>query len=225
MRYVCAGLDRFTLVSTGTWSISFDPSTSVDVLDPTRDTNTNTDVLGRNVCCSRFFGGMEFAAVSGGAPAEAASLASVQALVTRGTYAVPSFTMTSGPVPESLGKGYVKGPAVEGAEERASLAALYCAHMVSEQLDAITSKDDIIVDGPFSQNPVLLAVLAALRPRQKVKASALRDGTTAGAAALAMIDDGKLPTIGIRMADVKAAEIDGLTAYQAAWKTMAYETR
>ena len=72
---------------------------------------------------------------------------------------------------------------------------------------------------------MLLAVLAALRPRQKVKASALRDGTTAGAAALAMIDDGKLPTIAIRMADVKAAEIEGLTVYQAAWKTMAYETR
>ena len=149
----------------------------------------------------------------------------VQALVTRGTYAVPSFTMTSGPVPDSLGKGYVKGPAVESAEERASLAALYCAQMVSEQLDAITSKDDIIIDGPFSQNPVLLGVLAALRPRQKVMASTLRDGTTAGAAALAMIEDGKLPTIAIRMAEVAAAEIAGLGEYQAAWKTMAYERR
>jgi len=138
---------------------------------------------------------------------------------------VPSFTMTSGPVPASLGKGYVKGPAAESAEERASLAALYCAQMVSEQLDAITSKDDIIVDGPFSQNPVLLAVLAALRPAQKVKASALRDGTTAGAAALAMIEDGRLPSIAIRMAEVKAAEIAGLAEYQAAWRTMAYETR
>ena len=225
MRYVCAGLDRFTLVSTGTWSISFDPSTSVDVLDPARDTNTNTDVLGRNVCCSRFFGGMEFAAVSGGAPAEAATVACVQALVRRGTFAVPSFTMTSGPVPESLGKGYVKGPAVETAEERASLAALYCAQMVSEQLDAITSKDAIIVDGPFSQNPVLLAVLAALRPAQTVKASALRDGTTAGAAALAMIDEGRLPSIAIKMAAVAAANLDGLEAYHAAWKMMAYERR
>lgn len=225
MRYVCAGLDRFTLVSTGTWSISFDPSTSVDVLDPARDTNTNTDVLGRNVCCSRFFGGMEFAAVSGGAPAEAASLASVQALISRGTYAVPSFTMTSGPVPESAGKGHVKGPAVESAEERASLAALYCAQMVSEQLDAITSKDDIIVDGPFSQNPVLLGVLAALRPAQKVKASTLRDGTTAGAAALAMIDGGKLPTIGIKMVEVTPAEIKGLEEYHAAWRKMTYEKR
>ena len=225
MRYVCAGLDRFTLVSTGTWSISFDPSTSVDVLDPARDTNTNTDVLGRNVCCSRFFGGMEFAAVANGAPAEAASLACVADLVKRGTLAVPSFTMTSGPVPESLGKGYVKGPAVESAEERASLAALYCAQMVSEQLDAITSKDDIIVDGPFSQNPVLLAVLATLRPAQKVKASALRDGTTAGAAALAMIDDGRLPSIAIRMTDVSPAEIDGLAAYHAAWRAVAYGKR
>ncbi|MCA3560031.1 MAG: sugar kinase [Aestuariivirga sp.] len=225
MRYVCAGLDRFTLVSTGTWSISFDPSTSVDVLDPRRDTNTNTDVLGRNVCCSRFFGGMEFAAVANGAPAEAASLACVAALAARGTYAVPSFTMTSGPVPESLGKGYVKGPAAENAEERASLAALYCALMVSEQLDAVTSKDDIIVDGPFSQNPVLLAVLAQLRPAQKVKASALRDGTTAGAAALAMIENGKLPAIGIRMTDVTPAEIAGLAGYQAAWRTLAYERR
>ena len=225
MRYVCAGLNRFTLVSTGTWSISFDPSTSVDVLDPARDTNTNTDVLGRNVCCSRFFGGMEFAAVADGAPAEAASLACAADLVKRGTFAVPSFTMTSGPVPESLGKGFVQGPGAESAEERASLAALYCALMVSEQLDAITSKDDIIVDGPFSQNPVLLSVLAQLRPSQKVKASALRDGTTAGAAALAMIEDGRLPTIGLKLTDVKPAEIAALSTYQAAWRRMAYAKR
>ena len=33
MRYVCAGLDRFTLVSTGTWCISFDPETPLDRLD------------------------------------------------------------------------------------------------------------------------------------------------------------------------------------------------
>lgn len=225
MRYVCAGLDRFTLVSTGTWSISFDPSTSVDVLDPARDTNTNTDVLGRNVCCSRFFGGMEFAAVANGAPAEAATLSGVARLVQRGTFAVPSFTMTSGPVPDSLGKGYVKGPGVESAEERASLAALYCALMVSEQLDAIASQDDIIVDGPFSQNPVLLGVLAQLRPAQKVKASALRDGTTVGAAALAMIEDGRLPTIAIKMTEVAPAAIAELGEYQAAWKKMAYEAR
>ena len=224
MRYVCAGLDKFTLVSTGTWSISFDPSTSVDVLDPERDTNTNTDVLGRNVCCSRFFGGKEFEAVSDGASASAATLDCIARLVARGTSAIPSFTLTSGPVPNSGGKGRVEGPAVSGEEEKASLAALYCAQMVSEQLDAVASRDDIIVDGPFSQNPVLLAVLAQLRPRQKVKASALRDGTTAGAAAIAMIADGKLPNIGLQLTDIAPASIPGLADYHQQWRRSAYET-
>jgi sugar (pentulose or hexulose) kinase len=225
MRYVSAGLDRFTLVSTGTWSISFDPSTSVDVLDPERDTNTNTDVLGRTVCCSRFFGGKEFEAVADGAPAEAATPDTVAALVARGTLAVPSFTLTSGPVPGSQGRGHVLGPPPSSPQEKASLAALYCALMVSEQLDAITSKDDIIVDGPFSQNPVLLAVLAQLRPAQKVKASALRDGTTAGAASLALIDGERLPTIGLKLAEARPAAIPGLADYQAQWRRKAYGVR
>ncbi len=225
MRYVCAGLDRFTLVSTGTWSISFDPSTSVDVLDPERDTNTNTDVLGRDVCCSRFFGGKEFEAVAGGAAAEAATLDSVAALVGRGTHAIPSFTMTSGPVPGSLGKGRVSGPAAAGDTEKASLAALYCALMVSEQLDAIASKNDIVVDGPFSQNKVLLSVLAALRPQQTIKASALRDGTTAGAAALALIEEDRLPAIGLKLTEVRPAKIAGLGDYQTEWRRMAYDLR
>ncbi|MFN4143080.1 FGGY-family carbohydrate kinase [Aestuariivirga sp.] len=226
MRYVCAGLDRFTLVSTGTWSISFDPSTSLDVLDPDRDTNTNTDVLGRNVCCSRFFGGKEFEAVAQGAPAEAAGLDCVARLVARGTRAVPSFTVSGGPVPQSGGRGRIAGPPPVSDEEKASLAALYCAQMVSEQLDAIASRDEIIVDGPFSQNRVLLALLAQLRPRQAVKASALRDGTTAGAAALALIaDDGTLPTIALKLATVSAARVGGLEEYHAKWRRLAHEKR
>ncbi len=225
MRYVCAGLDRFTLVSTGTWSISFDPSTPIHMLDPARDTNTNTDVLGRTVCCSRFFGGKEFEAVAGSARAEAGDLACAAELVARGTYAIPSFTPTSGPVPGSGSKGFIMGEAPATEREKASLAALYCAQMVSEQLDAIASKDDIIVDGPFSQNPVLLAVLAQLRPAQRVKASALRDGTTAGAAALALVEDGKLPTIALTLQAVAPAAIAGLDAYQAGWRRMTCDPR
>ncbi len=222
MRYVCGGLDRFSLVSTGTWSIAFDPSTALDVLDPARDTNTNTDVLGRAVCCSRFFGGKEFEAVSGGAPAEAATLEHVAGLVARGTLAVPSFTPTSGAVPHSGGKGRVEGKAPAGNAERSSLAALYCAQMVSEQLDAIASKDDIIVDGPYSQNKVLLSVLGQLRPGQKVLASDLRDGTTAGAAVLGLIEDGRLPAIPLSLVASKPSTIPGLAGYHAAWKEKAY---
>lgn len=224
MRYVCAGFDKFTLVSTGTWSISFDPSTPVSVLDPERDTNTNTDVLGRTVCCSRFFGGKEFELASGGAPASAGSAEAIGRLIGRGTMALPSFTATGGPVPGSEGKGHVEGPLPSDDAERSSMAALYCAQMVSEQLDAITSKDDIVVDGPYSQNRLLLAVLAQLRPQQRVLASELRDGTTAGAAALALIDGKTLPHIALKRTHIAPAEIAGLAAYHAAWRAKAYET-
>jgi sugar (pentulose or hexulose) kinase len=223
MRYVCGGFGRFTLVSTGTWSISFDPSTPVSVLDPERDTNTNTDVLGRTVCCSRFFGGKEFELASGGAPASAGSLATIAQLIARGTMALPSFTNTGGPVPGSGGRGRIDGPKPDSDAERSSMAALYCAQMVSEQLDAIASKDDIVVDGPYSQNKVLLAVLAQIRPGQRVLASDLRDGTTAGAAALALIDGDRLPNIGLKLTTIAPAIIPGLEAYHAAWRAKAYE--
>ena len=222
MRYVCAGIGHFTLVSTGTWSISFDPATSLDILDPARDTNTNTDVLGRRVCCSRFFGGKEFEMVAGDAPAEAASLDKVAELIARGTVALPSFTDSGGPVPGKGGKGRILGPAPESPAERSSLAGLYCAQMVNEQLDAVASSGDIVVDGPFGQNAVLMALLAQLRPEQKVLASDLRDGTTVGAATLALIDDGQLPAIGLSLKQVAPATIDRLHDYHADWRVRAY---
>ena len=225
MRYVCAGLDRFSLVSTGTWSISFDPSTPLGDLVEARDTNTNTDVLGRTVACSRFFGGKEFEIVARGAPAEACDLDTVAGLVAANVMALPSFTDSGGPVPGSGGKGRIEGAAPSDPKGHASLSALYCALMVSEQLDAISSSHDIIVDGPFGQNPVLMAVLAQLRAGQKLHASDLRDGTTAGAACLGLIDDGKLPRIGLKLIEVPPAAIPGLGAYQALWREKAYAQR
>lgn len=222
MRYVCAGLDRFTLVSTGTWSISFDPTVDAATLDPARDTNTNTDVLGRTVACSRFFGGKEFEVVADGAPAEAATVEAVNALIARGTVALPSFTDSGGPVPRTGARGRVTGPKPETETGKASLAALYCALMVSEQLDAISSRDDVIVDGPFAQNRVLMAVLAALRPGQRVLASDLRDGTTVGAATLALIEDGRLPTIDLTLETVEPLQNAALAAYHTDWKEKAH---
>jgi sugar (pentulose or hexulose) kinase len=222
MRYVCAGLDAFTLVSTGTWSIAFDRSAALDQLVEERDTNTNTDVLGRAVACSRFFGGREFELVAAGAPAEAASVAGVQELVRAGAMALPSFSDSGGPVPGTGGRGRRAGPPPQGAAGQASLAALYCAQMVSEQLDAIASRHDIIVDGPFARNGVLMAILAQLRRGQKVLASDLRDGTTAGAAAIALIDGSTLPTISIGLTATEAAAIAGLDDYHAGWRKKAY---
>jgi sugar (pentulose or hexulose) kinase len=218
VRYLAAGLGRFTLVSSGTWLISFDTSMPFQALDPKFDTNTNTDIFGRQVACSRFFGGREFELVAGQAPAEAASLADVQALIDQGTLALPSFSNSGGPMPGTGGKGRITGPQPKTIGARASLAALYCALMCDRQLAAIRSQNRIVVDGPFAQNPVFLSVLAALRPKQKVEASALRDGTTAGAALIAQIDAREeLPQVALALKPVTPARLKGLKRYAETW--------
>jgi sugar (pentulose or hexulose) kinase len=218
LRYLAAGLGNFTLLSTGTWIIGFDTAASLDSLDERRDTVSNTDVLGRPVACCRFYGGREFECVAAGAPANAASIAAVARLIERRTFALPSFTDSGGPMPGTGGKGRIVGPAVEDPEERSSLAALYCALMCDQSLDAIGSKGRVIIDGPFAENTVFLGILARLRQGQEVFASALVDGTAAGAAVLALMDaDGTLPSIALDLTPVAPAHISGIEDYAREW--------
>jgi sugar (pentulose or hexulose) kinase len=221
LRYLAAGLENFTLVSTGTWIISFNSSADVSKLDHTKDTNTNTDVFGRRVACSRFFGGKELEVLSQGAEVGLAHLALVQELVSAGVMALPSFTDSGGPFPGTGNKGRIAGGAINSPERRASLAALYCAIMVSAQLDAVDCRAQIIVDGPFAKHEVFLAILAQLRSGQKLFASDLRDGTAAGAACLALMESGELPKIELSLSEVKASTIEGLDSYHSHWRKAA----
>jgi sugar (pentulose or hexulose) kinase len=218
LRYLAAGLGEFTLLSTGTWIIGFDTSSDIERLAPERDTSTNTSVLGKNVATCRFFGGKELEILSGGAPAEAASLDCAARLMSRGTFALPSFTDSGGPIPGTGNRGRIVGPKPGSAEERATLAALYCALMTDQSLAAVGSKPQIIVDGPFAQNDVYLRLLAQLRLRQPVLASTLRDGTTVGAAALALMsENGKVPRIGLELTPFASPQAAGLEAYKTRW--------
>jgi sugar (pentulose or hexulose) kinase len=217
LRYLAGGLKDFTLLSTGTWIISFNSAADIAKLDHTKDTNTNTDVLGRAVACSRFFGGKELEVLLDGVSAELANLEDVQKLVAAGTMALPSFTDSGGPFPGTGNKGRIIGPATATDSEKASLAALYCAQMVSAQLDAVQSGNQIIVDGPFAKNAVFLSVLAQLRGDQKVYASDLRDGTAAGAACLGLMTDENLPHIEISLASITPAQIVGFENYNKNW--------
>ncbi|HTN97800.1 MAG TPA: hypothetical protein VL101_12555 [Nordella sp.] len=224
LRYLAGGRRHFTLLSTGTWIIGFDTDTAITRLDPERDTVTNTDVFGRPVACCRFMGGREFEILSREASAEAASFTALADIVTQESFALPSFTDTGGPMPGTGNKGLVKGPAPSNEEERSTLAALYCALMVDRSLAAIKSKGDIIVDGPFAKNPVFLSVLAALRPKQKVLASQLRDGTTQGAMVLALMDeDGKLPELALTLDHIAPQAPSTIADYAAKWRELAAE--
>jgi sugar (pentulose or hexulose) kinase len=221
VRYLAAGIQSFTLLSTGTWIISFNSAAHISELDHTKDTNTNTDVFGTPVACSRFFGGKELETVSKGAAPELASVAMVQNLIEANIMALPAFSDSGGPIANVGDHGKISGPFMEGPEARASLAALYCALMVSAQLNAVASANDIIVDGPFSTHGVFLAVLAALRKNQNLFASTLRDGTAAGAACLALFEEDQLPAIKLALTPIGPAPISGLEAYAKHWRIRA----
>jgi L-fuculokinase len=223
LRYLAGGQKKFTLLSTGTWIIGFDTEAKLESLIQEKDTVSNTDVFGNRVACCRFFGGREFEVLSEGAPGEAATTAAVQHVIEKKILALPSFTDGGGPVPHSGGKGKVIGDEPVSPEQRASLASLYCALMVSESLDALGSKFDIIVDGPFSKNLVFLQVLAQLRAGQKVLASDLRDGTTAGAACLALMPDGKLPNVPLSLTTIASQSLTNLGDYRTNWQKLAHE--
>ena len=219
-RYLAAGLGDFTLLSSGTWSIAYDTTAKAAGLLEARDTAINADIFGRRVAISRFFGGKEYELAAGDAAGVPASVAAVADLVARGKFALPSFSGSSGPVPGSALRGRFVGPPPRNAEERASLATLYCALMVAEQLDALGGSHDVVVDGPFARNGVMVAVLGQLRPGKAVRASRLLDGTAAGAACLALVRNGKLPLIPIALDDIASATIPGLAAYRQGWQAM-----
>src|ERR671919_149761 len=105
----------FTLISTGTWLITFNTALPLAGLDPLRDTVSNTDLLGRAVVCARFMGGREHAQIAGRRPARA-EVADVEALIAAGTVALPSFTDSGGPFPPRGGGGAV-APAPPGAPQ------------------------------------------------------------------------------------------------------------
>ena len=220
LRYLAAGQQHFSLLSTGTWVIGFDTDADVTALDAKRDIVANKSIFGNTIACCRFFGGKEFEILAGAAAQATPSLQHVQALIENNTLALPSFTDSGGPMPGTGGKGQIFGPAIASPEAQASLAILYCALMVSESLDAISSKGDIIVDGPFSQNEVFLSVLAGLRASQKILASAVRDGTAAGAACLALMPDGILPNIPVALRQILPAKLNGLKPYQMLWQSL-----
>jgi sugar (pentulose or hexulose) kinase len=159
--------------------------------------------------------------VAKGADCAKATFAAATQFIREGTMALPSFTDSGGPIPETGGKGRIIGPQPATDEARASLASLYCALMMSESLDALLSNHAIIVDGPFSQNEIFLKLLASLRPSQSIFASQLRDGTATGAACLALMPDGLLPKIDIEMRKVAPEKIAGLATYQSRWRILA----
>ena len=213
-RYLAAGFERFTLISSGTWLITFDKDLPLDRLDPVRDMVSNTDLEGRPVACTRFMGGREFLSLAGEEPDWTATPDDVAGLIARGTMALPSFTDSGGPFPGTGNRGRIEGPAPESPAERTALASLYVALMTAVDLDLLGSSGDVIIDGSFAENHLFARLLAALRPKQSVSISKAKDGTALGAALLW----GWPRQVELDLEKVVPIEIAGLDGYAEAWR-------
>ncbi len=220
-RYLAAGLDGFTLISSGTWLITFDCSLPLDRLDAGRDMVSNTDLLGRAVACTRFMGGREYAAIAGpGGLAARPAISDAARVIERGVMALPSFTDSGGPFPGTGGRGRIEGPAPAAAPERAALASLYVALMADVDLDLLASNGRVIIDGSFADNPLFAGLLAACRPGQPVLVSRQPDGTAQGAARLWRWRERTGPA-GLDLEPVIPIDLAGLQDYARAWRRAA----
>ncbi|MFC5462650.1 FGGY-family carbohydrate kinase [Massilia niabensis] len=199
-----------TVLSTGTWVIAAAFGVPLEGLREEADMLANTNALGQPVACMRFMGGREFAALAGTQPVSC-TFEQIEALVARGTMALPCFA-EAGPFAGRAGQ--VQGPAPQDASERFALATLYCVLMTDYCLDALDARGPIAVEGSFTANPWFGPLLAALRPQQAVSYSDDASGTTCGGWLL-RYPEGVPPGTSRAM---PAASLPGLAAYRQAWQ-------
>lgn len=172
--------EPFVVVSSGTWTVLLANGIDPARLHQDRDMLGNVDAFGGLVGTARFMGGREYAAITGGDNAIPTHTA-VNSVLYRRAMAIPSFA-PAGPFSGCAGS------MVDAQDcspiERAAVATLYVALLTDYALDALGAHGDLIIEGPFAENPVYPGVLAALGTRRRVYLGDGRSGTVGGALAL-----------------------------------------
>ncbi len=170
-----------SVVSTGTWVIAMAVGGKLPVLDASRDTLLNVNAFGDCVPSARFMGGREYQIIMDGLNASPLE-SDILGVLKSGTMLLPSVVSGCGPFPTQtfawMGAEHLK------PERRQIAVSFYLALMTATCLDLIGSEGDIIVEGPFSTNQMLLDMLAAATHRSVYVGSSTATGTTIGAASL-----------------------------------------
>lgn len=208
--------EPFAVVSTGTFIVPLAAGGEVPARGESLDCLGNVDALGNLIAGARFTGGREYEAIKGDAAEEPEPPAQrLAALIANPCFALPAFSDQGGPFAGTRGR-FTDARGHDALPwRRATLAALYCALMTDLMLDLIKARGPILVEGPFAQNSVYVAALAALRPGDPVLPSYEANGTALGAAML--VD----PDAPVDMpAPVTPPAID-LAPYRARWRTLA----
>ncbi len=171
----------FSVVSTGTWVVSFAVGGDLRGLDPKRDTLANVDAYGRAVPSARYMGGREFDLMTHGLQPPDNAEALVAHVLQRRIMALPSAMPGCGPYPDRRLRWLNDQGATES--ERYVAACVYAALMTCTCLDLLHAAGPIVVEGPFAKNAVYLRALAGFASRT-VEAVRGSTGTALGAALL-----------------------------------------
>ncbi len=210
-------LDRplpFTVLSTGTWMITFSLGGSLDRLDAQRDCLANVDAFGRPVPSAMCMAGREFEILTEGISVTP-TLTDVRDVVATKVMALPSFVAGSGPYGRRRGTWSTE-PNSLSAGSRMAAASLYAALVADTSLQLTGAAGPILVEGPFARNEVFLRALAQLAGRS-VFGRTDAAGTTIGAALLSLGERAAAPVEGEAVAPL---EVD-LAAYAAEWRRRA----
>lgn len=172
----------FSVVSTGTWVVSFAVGGDLGGLDPGRDTLANVDAYGRPVSSARFMGGREFEVLTAGQaqPSMVELETAFSAVIDRQVMILPNVVPGSGPFP---GRAMAWQGKAEDPAEIYAAASLYTALMSDACLGLIGAQGPTLVEGPFAGNSHYLKALAALTGREVIGLAG-STGTAIGAALL-----------------------------------------
>lgn len=183
--HLIGGEVPFSVVSTGTWVVSFGVGGDLARLDPARDTLANIDAYGRAVPSARFMGGREYEVLTSGleaVQAESIGEALIQTVIARGMMLLPSVVPGCGPFP-AMTAAWVSADGAADTDRHVAIC-LYLALMTQESLALLNAGGPILVEGPFAKNGLYLSALSAFSDRD-VLALEGSTGTSLGAALLA----------------------------------------
>lgn len=175
--------ERFSVVSSGTWTIVLSAGTPPGVLDPGRDMLGNVDAFGDLVGTARFMGGREYEAVVAEHEAGVPSRAGLERAFAAGAWVRPSLALGG----QFIGRvGAVENAAGLDGEALASLATFYVALLTDVALELLKASGPVIVDGPLGRNPLYPGLLATLRPGAEVLLGDAVAGSVGGAECLVL---------------------------------------
>ena len=215
------GLSRpFSLVSTGTWVVVFNPRLPLDRLDEARDTLAFVDLTGRPVPAARYMGGREFEILTAEAGSRACTESDLRRVLARESFLLPAFA-PGGPF---MGRaGTVSGPEPQTDGETVARATLYAALMTVTSLRLLEADGDLVIDGGFVNNDLYCRLLAALAGCDRCFANHQTEGTAVGAGMLA-VRDGETAEWPLSLVGVEPFDDPALKQYAERWNALVGES-